>query len=82
LNGINAKPRKSKYQLERERAKLEERITTMEKRKAELEQLLSSNDTTDYKILKDRASELADILNALDDTTMQWLEVQEESNAM
>jgi ABC transport system ATP-binding/permease protein len=82
-NGANAnKPRKNKYNLERERAALEERISTMEQRKVELETLLSTDETTDYKIIVARSDELAHILSSLDEATMQWLEVQEEAGAI
>jgi ATP-binding cassette subfamily F protein uup len=67
-------PRKNKYQLTKERESLEKRIHALEQRKAELEAILSSGES-DYKLLKERSDELAELLTTLDDITLQWLEM-------
>ncbi len=67
-------PRKNKYQLTKERESLEKRIQALEQRKAELEAILSSGES-DYKLLKERSDELAELLTTLDDITLQWLEM-------
>jgi ATP-binding cassette subfamily F protein uup len=68
------KPRKNKYQAEKERQNLENTIAQLEQRKGELEALLSSGET-DYKILQDWSDELASLLLTLDETTLRWLEL-------
>lgn len=68
-------PRKNKYQAAKERESLEKRIEAHEKRKVELETLLSSGEITDYKTLKEFSDELTIILTELDDFTLQWLEL-------
>lgn len=65
----------NKYQRSKQREHLEHSIASHEQRKAELEQLLCSGVTTDYKLLQHYSDELAQVIEELDVLIALWIEL-------
>lgn len=70
--------KKLSYMEQREFDQLETEIPKLEEQKQELEDLLASGTLTDYKDLEDKAAELKEMEEKIDDITMRWLELSEK----
>lgn len=69
--------KKLSYMEQREFDSLEKEIPLMEKQKEELEEFISKMDVREYKKIEVKSTELAELENKIEESTMRWLDLSD-----